>query len=55
MRYKNAELYNVAEIINNEDGSISWKRVLSSVHSALESGQGKCMAVCAQVLRFDLF
>ncbi len=47
MRYKNVELYNVAEIVNNEDGSISWKRVPSAVHSVLESDQGKRMAVCA--------
>ena len=56
MHYKNAELYNIAEIVNNEDGSISWKRVPSAVYSSLESEQGKRMAVCATgvELRFVL-
>lgn len=56
MRYKDAELYNVADIINNEDGSVSWVRVPSSVRSGLESDQGKRMAICATgvELRFVL-
>ncbi len=36
MIYKNAELHNVAELIHNEDGSISWKRMPSYVHAAQE-------------------
>ncbi len=37
MIYKNFEIHNVAELIHNEDGSVSWKRFPSNVHSALES------------------
>lgn len=38
MIYKNAEIHNVAELIDNGDGSVSWKRVPSRVHSSMESG-----------------
>lgn len=45
MIYKNVEIFNVEEIINNEDGSISWLRVPENVFHNLESGeQGKRMA-----------
>ena len=44
MIYKNFEIHNAAELIHNDDGSISWKRVPSSVHSKMESDQGKAMA-----------
>ncbi|MBQ7838893.1 MAG: hypothetical protein IJ390_00145 [Lachnospiraceae bacterium] len=56
MIYKNVEIYNAAELVENGDGSISWKRVPSSVHRALESEQGKNMAVNATgvELRFVL-
>ena len=37
MIYKNIEIHNVAELIDNGDGSISWKRVPSEVHNAMES------------------
>ncbi len=37
MIYKNIEIHNIAELINNDDGSISWKRVPSKVHSEMES------------------
>lgn len=37
MIYKNVLLHNVAEIIDNDDGSFSWKRVPSDVHKAMES------------------
>ena len=37
MIYKNFEIHNAAELIYNDDGSVSWKRVPSDVHSALEA------------------
>ena len=37
MIYKNFEIHNVAELIRNDDGSISWKRVPSDVHGQLEA------------------
>ena len=45
MIYKNAELHNVEELIYNDDGSISWIRVPGTVRNALESDQGKRMAI----------
>ena len=36
MIYKNFEIHGIAELINNGDGSVSWKRVPSNVHSQLE-------------------
>ena len=36
MNWKNVEIHNIAEIIDNGDGSISWKRVPSNVHDAME-------------------
>ena len=36
MIYKNFEIHNVHELIHNEDGSVSWKRFPSDVHSTLE-------------------
>jgi len=45
MIYKNVEIFNIEEIINNEDGSISWLRVPDNVFQNLESGnQGIRMA-----------
>lgn len=43
MIYKNVEFHNVAELIENEDGSISWKRVPSSVQEKMESEYGPMM------------
>lgn len=37
MIYKNFEIHNAAELIRNDDGSISWKRVPSSVHAEMEA------------------
>ncbi len=37
MIYKNFEIHNVAELIFNDDGSVSWKRIPSSVHKQMES------------------
>ena len=36
MIYKNFEVHNAAELIHNDDGSISWKRVPSAVHETME-------------------
>ena len=36
MIYKNFEIYNAAELIYNDDGSVSWKRVPSEVEGAME-------------------
>ena len=37
MIYKNIDIHNVAELIYNDDGSVSWKRVPSDVHRAMEA------------------
>ena len=48
MLYKNAELFNTEEIIENSDGSISWLRVPKKVYENLETDeQGKRMAKCS--------
>ena len=39
MIYKNIEIHNVSELIDNNDGSVSWKRFPSYVHSAMEGRQ----------------
>ena len=52
MKYQNVELYNVEELIHNEDGSISWIRVPSTVRDKLESDQGKRMAINATGVEF---
>lgn len=45
MIYKNAELFNVGEIINNDDGSITWLRIPQKVYDSLETeDQGRRMA-----------
>lgn len=44
MIYKNFEIHNIEEILQNEDGSISWKRVPDYVDKALETEQGKRMS-----------
>ena len=41
MIYKNFEIHNVAELIENADGSVSWKRVPSSVHETMEGAQAE--------------
>lgn len=41
MIYKNVEIHNAEEILQNEDGSISWRRVPDFVYRGLESQQGK--------------
>ena len=37
MIYKNIEIHNAAELYDTGGGSVSWKRVPSSVHNVLES------------------
>ncbi len=44
MLYKNMEIHNVAELIENEDGSVSWKRVPTEVESQLETSMGSKQA-----------
>ena len=44
MVFKIVEIHNVEELINNEDGSISWIRVPSCVCEHLDSAQGKRVA-----------
>ncbi len=44
MIWKNVELHNVDQLIENEDGSISWHRVPESVYHALEAPSGQQMA-----------
>ncbi len=44
MIYKNAELFNAAQLIDHEDESVSWSRLPDAVYEALESEQGKQMA-----------
>ena len=41
MIYKNFEIHNVEEILQNEDGSISWRRIPDFVYDGLETNQGK--------------
>lgn len=36
MIYKNVEFHNVGDLIHNEDGSVSWMRIPSSVHENTE-------------------
>lgn len=36
MLYRNIEIYNIAELIDNGDGSVSWKRVPTEVANAME-------------------
>lgn len=45
MIYKNVEFHNAAELTENEDGSISWKRVPSYVQERMEAEYGPGMVV----------
>lgn len=47
MIYKNVEIFNVEEIIENKDGSISWCRVPQKVYDSLEAECGKRLACCS--------
>lgn len=45
MRYKNAELFNVEELVKHDDGSVSWLRIPQNVYDTLEVvEQGQSMA-----------
>lgn len=54
MIYKNFEIHNIEELIKNDDGSVSWIRVPSSVYDKMETEQGKrmCMGSTGVELRF---
>ena len=43
MIYRNLEVFNVGEIIENETGSFSWLRVPQNVYDNLDGEQGKAM------------
>ena len=43
MIYKNIEIHNIGELIENDNGSVSWIRVPSIVYEKMESEQGKSM------------
>lgn len=43
MIYKNIEIHNIGEIIECEDGGITWLRAPQSVYDAMETEQGKKM------------
>ncbi len=43
MIYKNIDIHNIAELIYNDDGSVSWKRVPSDVQREMEMPNGKRM------------
>ena len=47
MIWKNIEIHNVAELINNDDGSVSWRRVPYEVYSQMESGMAEFVAHCS--------
>ena len=44
MQFQNLEIYNAAELVNNPDGSISWRRVPKAVYDAMDSDQGRRQA-----------
>lgn len=44
MIYKNIEIHNIGELIENDNGSVSWLRVPSSVYDKIKSEQGKKMS-----------
>lgn len=43
MIYKNVEFFNVGELIENENGSVSWLRVPKNVYDNLDGEQGRAM------------
>jgi len=45
MLYKNCEIFNAAQLLENEDGSVSWIRVPSAVYDVMEGPYGKLMAL----------
>lgn len=54
MIYKNIEIHNVAEIVEDENGGIGWLRVPRSVYDAMESDRGRqmCQGATGVELRF---
>ena len=53
MIYKNVEFYNVEELIELEDGSVTWRRVPKWAEDTLEKGSIKCPN-CGESLEFSL-
>lgn len=47
MLYKNAEIFNVEQLIENEDGSVSWIRVPEKVYNSFDREDAKRLAACA--------
>ena len=45
MIWKNIEVFNVAELVPQDDGSVSWLRVPRAAYETLETPTGKLMAV----------
>ena len=54
MIYKNIDIHNVAEIVEDENGGIGWLRVPRSVYDAMESDRGRqmCQGATGVELRF---
>lgn len=54
MIYKNIEIHNIGELLENDNGSVSWIRVPSSVYDKMESDKGKrmCSGSTGVELRF---
>ena len=47
MIWKNIEIHNVAELINNDDGSVSWRRVPYEVCDQMESSMAEHVVHCS--------
>ena len=48
MLYKNVEIHNIAEVIENtENNSVKWLRVPQKVYDSMETEQGKRMCTCS--------
>ena len=52
MIYKNIEFHNVAEIVENDNGSISFRRVPKSVQDKMEMNKEVCECDTGVELRF---
>ena len=52
MVYKNIEIHNVSELIQNADGSVSFRRVPQKVQNAMEMNKEICECATGVELRF---